>query len=204
MAGDAASGAKDAPLEKTLVEGGCGALPASVPQHDAGSGGLGAQCSQSSAAAPASRGAGSRSRPDLTSQLTAAPEAKAVTTAAMGRRMVITGPSRLHDAATESTPVSGVEMVNALVAPLLAPPFRKDKATGTTEQLHNGRGAPTAAAHATDLRSSPPILRANHAVERWRLTTPASRKPTSSNGAICRYKDHDESSTARACGRIAS
>jgi hypothetical protein len=136
----------------------------------------------------------------LTSQLTAAPDAKAVMTAAMGRRTVIKGPSKLQEAATESTPVSGVEMVKALVAPLLAPPLRKERATGTTEQLHKGSGAPTAAAHATDLRSSPPILRANHAVDRYRLTTPASRNPTRSRGAICRKSDHEESSTARACG----
>ncbi len=46
----------------------------------------------------------------------------------------------------ESTPVSGVEIKNAAVAPLLAPCCRKPAAAGTTPQLHKGRGIPSSEA----------------------------------------------------------
>jgi hypothetical protein len=42
----------------------------------------------------------------------------------------------------ESTPVSGVDIRKAVVAPLLAPCCRKPAAAGTTPQLQSGKGIP--------------------------------------------------------------
>jgi hypothetical protein len=50
----------------------------------------------------------------------------------------------------ESTPDSGVDMRNAVVAPLLAPCFRSDTAAGNTPQDHNGMGIPRMAALSTE------------------------------------------------------
>lgn len=46
----------------------------------------------------------------------------------------------------ESTPVWGVDSKNAVVAPLLAPCFFSEAATGITLQEHKGRGIPKTAA----------------------------------------------------------
>jgi len=51
----------------------------------------------------------------------------------------------------ESTPVSGVEIINAAVAPLLAPCFLKPIETGTTPQEHSGRGVPISEAFSTEV-----------------------------------------------------
>ena len=58
----------------------------------------------------------------------------------------------------ESTPVSGVEIRNAVVAPLLAPCLLREIIMGRTEQEHSGRGMPKRDASVVDLRSSPPKL----------------------------------------------
>jgi hypothetical protein len=50
----------------------------------------------------------------------------------------------------ESTPDSGVDMRNAVVAPLLAPCFRSDTAAGNTPQDHNGMGIPKMEALSTE------------------------------------------------------
>ena len=50
----------------------------------------------------------------------------------------------------ESTPDSGVEMRNDVVAPLLAPCLRSDTAAGNTPQDHNGMGIPNMEAFSTD------------------------------------------------------
>ncbi len=42
----------------------------------------------------------------------------------------------------ESTPVSGVDIMNAVVAPLLAPCLRRPIETGTTPQEQMGKGIP--------------------------------------------------------------
>lgn len=49
------------------------------------------------------------------------PAATEVSKAAKGRATVMTGSSKAHVTAMESTPVSGVAMRNEVVAPLLAP-----------------------------------------------------------------------------------
>jgi hypothetical protein len=51
------------------------------------------------------------------------------------------GPSSPNVRAMESTPVSGVEMRNAIVASRLAPFLRRDSAAGRTPQEHSGRCA---------------------------------------------------------------
>ena len=51
----------------------------------------------------------------------------------------------------ESTPVSGVEIRNETVAPLVAPCRRKPSAAGSTPQEQSGSGAPIADAQSTDL-----------------------------------------------------
>ena len=61
----------------------------------------------------------------------------------------------------ESTPDSGVEIKNAVVAPLLAPCFRSDTAAGNTPQDHNGIGMPRKAALNTE---------ENRPLPRWRAT----------------------------------
>ena len=50
----------------------------------------------------------------------------------------------------ESTPVSGVEIRNAVVEPRLAPARRRALAVGNTEHEHRGRGAPISAARRTE------------------------------------------------------
>ena len=56
----------------------------------------------------------------------------------------------------ESTPDSGVEIRNAVVAPLLAPCFRSDTAADKTPQDHNGIGIPMRAALNTDINRPRP------------------------------------------------
>ena len=51
----------------------------------------------------------------------------------------------------ESTPVSGVEIINAAVAPLLAPCFLKPIETGTTPPEHRGSGVPISEAFSTEV-----------------------------------------------------
>jgi len=67
----------------------------------------------------------------------------------------------------ESTPDSGVEIKNAVVAPVLAPCFRSDTAAGNVPQDHNGMGMPKIAALKTD---------ANRPRPRWRTTVLGLRK----------------------------
>lgn len=51
----------------------------------------------------------------------------------------------------ESTPVSGVDIMNAVVAPLLAPCLRSPIDTGTTPQEHMGSGIPINDALSTEV-----------------------------------------------------
>ena len=61
----------------------------------------------------------------------------------------------------ESIPVSGVEMRNEVVAPLLAPPRRSAMAVGITEHEHKGMGTPNNEARPTERKSSLPSLPRN-------------------------------------------
>ncbi len=106
------------------------------------------------------------------------PAANAVMNAATGRTTVIRGSMSAQVAPMESTPVSGVEMRNDVVAPLLAPERRSWVAVGMTEQEHSGTGTPMIAAVPTDLTSSPPRRRAIHWAGMQMARIPAMTKPT--------------------------
>ena len=60
------------------------------------------------------------------------------------------GSSKAKVMAMESTPDSGVDIINAVVAPVLAPCFRSDTAAGNTPQDHKGMGIPNKAALMTE------------------------------------------------------
>ena len=84
-------------------------------------------------------------------RLTIIPAVKAVINAAIGLMIVMTGSSRAYVMEIESTPVSGVDIMNAVVAPLLAPCFRRPIETGTTPQEHMGSGMPISDALSTEV-----------------------------------------------------
>ncbi len=58
--------------------------------------------------------------------------------------------------AMESTPDSGVEIRNAVVAPLFAPCFLSNAAAGSTPQDQSGSGTPSSAALTTELNRPRP------------------------------------------------
>ena len=96
----------------------------------------------------------------------------------------------------ESTPVSGVDMRNEAVAPLLAPLWRISAAAGITPQLHNGRGAPIRAALKTlDFETE---LRC-FAIKAWgrkALRRPAAPNPKIIYGEDSTNTDQDSKITA--------
>ena len=112
------------------------------------------------------------------------PPKSAVTNAAIGRKIANGSPSSEYVARIESTPVAGVEMRKLTLAPLLAPSFRRAIDVGITPQLQIGSGTPNRAAHSTDMKFDLEIL----GTYRWFGThtckMPASKKPSSRNGAI--------------------
>jgi hypothetical protein len=77
----------------------------------------------------------------------------------------------------ESTPDSGVDMRNAVVAPLLAPCFRSDTAAGNTPQDHNGMGMPRTAALSTETNRPCPRCLATDPGLRNTRNNPATTKP---------------------------
>ena len=77
----------------------------------------------------------------------------------------------------ESTPDSGVDMRNAVVAPLLAPCFRSDTAAGNTPQDHKGMGIPKIAALITETNRPCPKCLATEPGLRNTRNNPATIKP---------------------------
>jgi hypothetical protein len=77
----------------------------------------------------------------------------------------------------ESTPDSGVDMRNAVVAPLLAPCFRSDTAAGKTPQDHNGMGIPIMEALSTETNRLCPRCLATEAGLRNMRNNPATIRP---------------------------
>jgi hypothetical protein len=77
----------------------------------------------------------------------------------------------------ESTPDSGVEIKNAVVAPLLAPCLRSDTAAGSTPQDHNGIGMPKKADFKTDLNRPCPRCVAIELGFKKTLNSPATSNP---------------------------
>jgi len=81
--------------------------------------------------------------------------------------------------AMESTPDSGVEIKNAVVAPLLAPCFLSDAAAGSTPQDHNGMGIPSRAALNMDEKRPRPRCRETAWGLKKTLRSPATKIPNS-------------------------
>ena len=81
--------------------------------------------------------------------------------------------------AIESTPVSGVAMRNATVAPLLAPCRTSPSAVGSTPQEQRGTGTPMIDAQSTDLTR--PVARKRRKTRDGTRTAsaPATAKPNS-------------------------
>jgi hypothetical protein len=77
----------------------------------------------------------------------------------------------------ESTPDSGVEIKNAVVAPLLAPCLRSDTAAGSTPHDHNGIGMPKKADFNTDLKRPCPRCRVIELGFKNTRNSPATRSP---------------------------
>ena len=81
--------------------------------------------------------------------------------------------------AIESTPVSGVDIRNAVVGPGPAPCFLSEAATGTTPHEHSGRGTPRSAAFTTALAVLPPRCRVTNESGIIALSMPAISRPNS-------------------------
>ena len=84
-------------------------------------------------------------------KFSAIPVETAIIKPAMGRITVMTGSSIAHETAIESTPDSGVAIINERDAPLLAPCFFKPVTTGITPHDHSGIGIPKRADRNTGL-----------------------------------------------------
>lgn len=119
---------------------------------------------------------------------TAIPAATDVIKAEIGRTKVIIGSSRPYVTVMESTPVSGVAIRKAVVAPLLAPCSRRPAAAGITPQEHKGSGTPKSAALKTGptmlrlclpalVMTSPPRCLAINSVGKKAFNRPAMKKP---------------------------
>ncbi len=97
-----------------------------------------------------------------------------------------------------STPVCGVDSMNAVVAPRLAPCRLSEAATGNTPQEHRGSGTPKRLALKTWPRPRPPRWCSTHSGEMKTESTPATKKPNSRYGAISASTDHDATRISRA------
>ena len=75
----------------------------------------------------------------------------AVIKPATGLIIVMTGSSIAQETAMESTPDSGVAIINERAAPLFAPCFFKPVTTGITPHDHRGMGIPNRADKNTGL-----------------------------------------------------
>ena len=84
----------------------------------------------------------------------------------------------------ESTPVAGVEIKKLTLAPLLAPSLRSAIDVGITPQLQIGSGTPNNADQSTDLKFGFEIFGTYKWFGTHTCKMPASKKPSSRNGAI--------------------
>jgi hypothetical protein len=87
------------------------------------------------------------------------------------------GSSKAYVMDMESTPDSGVDIRNAVVAPLLAPCFRNDTAAGNTPQDHNGMGTPRREALSTEINRPCPRCLATDPGLRNMRNNPATIRP---------------------------
>ena len=98
--------------------------------------------------------------------------------AAIGRTIVMKGPSMTYETASESAPFSGVEIKKDTVAPREAPLRRRATAAGRTLQEQRGSGVPITAARKTGPTPRPPNQRWTQAVGNHPRKIPATSKPT--------------------------
>jgi hypothetical protein len=84
----------------------------------------------------------------------------------------------------ESTPICGVEIIKATVAPREAPSFLNDIAVGMTPQEHKGNGIPINPANKTDLKFSLAKCRSKKFDGTKTCNTPAIKNPNKRYGAI--------------------
>jgi hypothetical protein len=90
----------------------------------------------------------------------------------------------------ESTPDSGVDIKNAVVAPLLAPCLRSDTAAGNTPHDHNGIGIPKKADLITDLKRPCPRCLAIEFGFRKTRKSPATSNPNKMYTEASTSKSH--------------
>ncbi len=103
--------------------------------------------------------------------------------AAIGRNSAIIGPSITQERATESAPVSGVEIRKDVVEAREAPARYRVIATGRVPQEQSGSGAPIKAALITVMGPDPPnaLLTIGIGIHAW--IRPAAISPNNSQGA---------------------
>ncbi len=101
----------------------------------------------------------------------------------MGRIIDINGPNNTYDTETESTPVSGVDTKNAVVAPFEAPARLKPIAAGITPHEHKGIGAPIKAAFTVVKKPSLPKCLFKKFAGKYTFNNPAISKPSINQGA---------------------
>ena len=106
----------------------------------------------------------------------------AVTKLTTGLTTAATNPKNACVTRIESAPVSGAVMRNDMQDERDAPFLRISATTGTTEQLHSGKGTPTAALVQTDLRLSPLSHRRTTCREIRMWISPARNSPGISIG----------------------
>ena len=101
--------------------------------------------------------------------------------AATGRAIAYKGPSKAYDTAAESTPVSGVETKNEIVAGFEAPALLSAIAAGITPQEQRGSGAPITADLAIADNFELPMCLCNKEIGTRTCITPATSNPMSNH-----------------------
>ncbi len=128
----------------------------------------------------------------LSVRLTKKPVVIDVTKALTGLITVISGSRRAYVIAIESTPVSGVEIINEATAPLPAPCSFIPAAAGNTPQLQRGRGIPTREDLTTLEKRPPPRCRLIISLGTKAFRSPATRNPKIINGEESSRTSQDE------------
>ena len=96
----------------------------------------------------------------------------------------------------ESTPDSGVDIKNAVAAPLLAPCLRSDTAAGRTPHDHNGIGIPRKAALNTDENRPRPRCRTTEFGFRNTRSSPLTSNPNKMYTEASHNRCHDADKTS--------
>jgi hypothetical protein len=105
------------------------------------------------------------------------PAVTAAKNAEIGLHSAMSGSSSAQVMEMESIPVSGVDIIKAAVAPLLAPCSFREAAAGRTPQEHSGMGMPNMAALNTELNLPLPRCAATYSGERNIFSIPPATMP---------------------------